>query len=90
MLCDTGPIVAIFDANDPYHQVCRATVENMPREVFITTWPCPTEAMYMLHRVGGFLAQNELWKHFESGWVLLYGLGFTQATKMRLLMEKLL
>ena len=48
ILTDTGPIVALLDSDDPYHSQCVAAAQRLPGEPFLTTWPCFTEAMYLL------------------------------------------
>jgi hypothetical protein len=71
ILCDAGPLVAIVDEADENHARCVAELRRMPAVQFITTWPCLTEAMYMVGRKAGFNAQDELWKFVEDGQVVL-------------------
>jgi uncharacterized protein len=52
-LTDAGPLVALLDADDPYHAACIATAERLPTGPLLTTWVCFTEAMYLLGAVGG-------------------------------------
>jgi predicted nucleic acid-binding protein len=52
-LVDTGPLVALINRNDPHHAACVAVAITLPAEPLVTTWPCFTEAMYLVHRVGG-------------------------------------
>jgi uncharacterized protein len=66
-LIDTGPIVALINRNDPNHVRCREAAKKLVQGVLVTTWPCFTEAMYLLRRAGGFPAQNALWSLLESG-----------------------
>lgn len=63
-LTDTGPLVALININDPYHGRAEGILSRLPRVPLITTWPCLTEAMYLLFQAGGYSAQEELW-----GWV---------------------
>ena len=50
LLVDTGPIVAFFDRNDPYHEACKRCARELSGRVF-TCWPVITEACYLLrHR----------------------------------------
>jgi uncharacterized protein len=46
-LTDTGPLVALLDADDPYHGACVAAAERLPSGPLLTTWVCFTEAMYL-------------------------------------------
>ena len=56
ILIDTGPLVALYNPNDPEHQTCSAVAATLPRNV-LTTWPVVTEASYLLRRTsGGFHA----------------------------------
>ena len=54
LLTDTGPLVALINRNDPHHQRRKAAVREWPATPLLTTWPCWTEAMYLLFRAGGF------------------------------------
>lgn len=47
VLVDTGPLVAIFDADDRHHEVCATTLRRLRGSLF-TAWPAVTEAMYLL------------------------------------------
>jgi predicted nucleic acid-binding protein len=71
-LCDTGPLVALLDADDVHHTRCAAAAALLPPAAMITTWPCLTEAMYLLHRAGGIDAQNALWSLVSGGVLRLY------------------
>ena len=51
ILTDTGPLVALLDADDPYHAECVATLHRLPLGPLLTTWVCFTEAMYSLARL---------------------------------------
>lgn len=68
-LCDTGPLVALIDTTDQYHQACVDGLAALPAAPLLTTWPCFTEAMHLLNRVGGIQAQNKLWEFVVSGLV---------------------
>ncbi len=67
ILTDTGPLVALLDADDRYHQRCLATIETLPAQPMLTTWPCFTEAIYLLGSVGGYLYQEKLWALHQRG-----------------------
>lgn len=69
-LCDTGPLVAMIDADDPYHELCVRTATSLPAGM-VTTWPCLTEAMHFLYRAGGLKIQNELWRFIANGAIRL-------------------
>jgi predicted nucleic acid-binding protein len=67
VICDTGPLIAIIDATDPYHNGTRQMIVSLGATQLITTVPCLTEAFYFLHRFGGWNAQSQLWLLLESG-----------------------
>jgi uncharacterized protein len=47
VLIDTGPLVAIFKADDPYHQTCMASLAEMSQPLY-TCWPVVTEAAWLM------------------------------------------
>lgn len=88
MLTDTGPLVALINRNDPHHQRCKAAVREWPAAPLLTTWPCWTEAMYLLFRAGGYPAQATLWRWQAGGQVRLHELTAAEIDRMAVLMEK--
>lgn len=60
-LTDAGPLVALIDADEPDHEVCRLVLAGL-RLPLLTTWLAFTEAMYLLSRAGGARGQGALWK----------------------------
>lgn len=87
-LTDTGPLVALVDANDPNHAKCVEAAKRLPASPLFTTWPCLTEAMYLLFRSGGSSAQKLLWSLRREGKLVLLDLNSTQVDRMIELMEK--
>lgn len=69
MLCDAGPLVALVDESDEHHARCTDALKHLPPRPLKTTWPCFTEAMYLLGRRGGFRSQRELWGVVTKGLV---------------------
>jgi len=59
-LTDAGALVALLDADDPYHAACVAAAQRLPAGPLLTTWVCFTEAMYLLGTVGGYRYQAAL------------------------------
>jgi predicted nucleic acid-binding protein len=72
ILCDTGPLVALVDGDDPHHSICLKTAGLLPANSLITTWPCLTEAMHLLNRASGLEGQNGLWSYLSDGMMRLY------------------
>lgn len=60
-LTDAGPLVALIDADEPDHEVCRLVLGRLQLPL-ITSWPAFTEAMYLLSRAGGPAGRDALWK----------------------------
>lgn len=86
-LTDTGPLVALINRNDPNHVRCVAAIKQLPYGPLVTTWPCFTEAMYLVFRAGGFPAQAALWQLRSSNRLRLYDLSDSEADRMAELME---
>ena len=57
-----GALIALLDKDDPGHAACVNAAKYLPAVPLLTTWPCFTEAMYLLGEVGGYRYQAELWK----------------------------
>lgn len=62
ILIDAGPLVALNDRRDRWHQGCLAVSATLPAGPFATTWCCFSEAMYLLGRSDGLTLQAELWR----------------------------
>ena len=87
-LTDTGPLVALLDDDDANHEACFATASRLEPGPLLTTWPCFTEAMYLLGTSGGYRYQAELWKLYAAGRLILYDLSPPDVDRMAELMEK--
>ena len=85
ILIDTGPIVALFDKNDNYHDKCLSLLKTI-KEPLITTMPVLTEAFYLL----GFSwqVQDALWELVNQGGIQIYDLKGEQFKRCRELMKK--
>lgn len=60
----------------------------MPAEPLVTTWPCFTEAMYLVFRVGGYPAQVALWGLHTAGTLMLHAPTGDEVARMVELMGK--
>jgi predicted nucleic acid-binding protein len=87
-LCDTGPLVALIDRDDPHHARCVAALDRLPAGALVTTWPCFTEAMYLLGRAGDLAAQDALWGYLADGLVMLHESEPRERERMRALMRQ--
>lgn len=65
-LTDAGLSVALMDADEPDHEVCREALQALTLPL-VTTWPAFTEAMYLLVRAGGARGREALWRLVLSG-----------------------
>jgi len=87
-LTDTGPFVALLDEDDDLQAPCVLASQRLPMEPMLTTWPCFTEAMYLLGDVGGHRYQSRLWALRASGGLLLHDLTPVETDRMQTLMVK--
>jgi predicted nucleic acid-binding protein len=85
---DTGPLVALVNRNDPNHKVCVAATKRLPAGPLMTSWPCFTEAMYLVFRAGGYSAQLALWKLRSAGRLVLLDLSTAEVDRMAELVDK--
>ena len=88
ILTDTGPLIALLDKDDARHADCLMAARSLPSSSLLTTWPCFTEAMYLLGAVGGFRYQEELWKLRQTGRLVLHDLTNSETDRMAFLMSK--
>lgn len=87
-LTDTGPLVALFDADDKFHAQADQALARLPRRPLLTTWPCLTESMYLLHESIGYAAQEELWEWVADGLLQLHPSSEGEWRRMRELMAQ--
>jgi predicted nucleic acid-binding protein len=86
-LCDTGPMVALIDEDDPKHLSCDETLEALGDDDLLTTWPSLTEALHLANRVGGYPAQRRIWQYISKGLIQLHRPGQDEWRKARELMR---
>lgn len=48
-LCDSGPLIALFDRSDGSHERCRAALAEYGGS-FVTSWPVLTEAFHFVNQ----------------------------------------
>jgi len=88
ILVDTGPLVALLDRDDDQHAACVAATKRLPAVPLLTTWPCFTEAMYLLGAVGGYRYQTALWQLWASQKLYLHDLTSSELERMAILMQQ--
>jgi uncharacterized protein len=86
-LCDASALIALINQGDANHSRCVDALSKLPAPL-VTTWSCFTEAMYLLGRYGGWLAQQELWNYAADQILALHLNGEEEQAKMKLLMEQ--
>ncbi len=85
VLVDAGPLVALIDRTDPYHQRCVAALATLHDPLW-TVWPAFTEAMYLLRYDAR--DQRKLWDMVIVGGVRFAEIGLDDCPRMRELMWK--
>lgn len=84
VLVDTGSLVAIIEASDPFHDRCVEALATITEPLF-TVWPVISEAM---HLVGIAVAQERLWGVLEEEQLRLLALEAADLSPIRALMKK--
>ena len=83
-LCDTGPLVAFFDADDWAHEECRTAFGAFEGRL-VTTWPVLDEVFHLLpdrsHR-------RPLWHFILSGGIEVVEVMMAELPRMRSLMDQ--
>jgi predicted nucleic acid-binding protein len=87
LLTDAGPLVAIVEPNDANRTRCLKTADQNPQGL-VTTWPCFSEAMWLLGRRSGYLGQASLWQLVDHAQLILYESAEAELPIMRQLMRR--
>jgi len=85
ILVDTGPLVALTDADDQYSAECTAAFRRV-RQPMGTVWPVLTEAMHFLSDLPK--AQDSVWDMIARGAIHLIPLGPEDVPRIRELMRQ--
>jgi predicted nucleic acid-binding protein len=88
ILTDAGPLVAVLDRRDPYHERCHAAAQLLDDEPLLTTLPCFSEAMYLLGAAGGYHFQEALWNLRAIGDLLVHEMTSGELDRASVLMKK--
>jgi predicted nucleic acid-binding protein len=86
-LTDAGPLFVLFNRKDPDYARCAALLPHL-RAPLVTTWPCFTEAMYLLGRDLGHTAQDQLWQFVVDGLLNIHNSPDPERLRMRTLMRQ--
>jgi uncharacterized protein len=85
VLVDAGPLVALINRRDAFHQACRRTLESLDSPL-TTVWPAFTEAMYLLRSLPP--GQDALLEMVEVGALTFLALDTADCPRLRALMRK--
>lgn len=88
LLTDTGPLVAMVNKRSAEHEQIVAILGKLPNLPLLTTWPCLTEAMYLLYRDCDHAAQDVLWGYVVDELLQLHDLSSDERRRMRELMKQ--
>ena len=83
-LCDSGPLIALFDPSEASHERCCAALEEFCGR-FVTSWPVLTEVFHFLDRPVG---RALLWDFVLSDAVRVEEVLKSDLARMRVLMEQ--
>ena len=85
ILVDTGPLVAIVNADDQHHAECLAASKALPRPLS-TVWPVLVEVMYLLS--GWPRAQEAVWDMVTRASLEILPLSSDDVPRIRELMRQ--
>lgn len=84
VLCDTGPLVSLYDRDDTSHAPCLSALSGRAR-LLRTTWPVLAEAMYLL---GKARRQELLWELILRGGLVLEDIQGDEVPRVHQLMRQ--
>lgn len=85
MLIDAGPIIALFDRSDRYHETIVTFLKTEPCQL-VSTWPAVTEASHMLDFDNN--AQLSMLEWIKRGGMAMYAIESKDVQKMIDLIRK--
>jgi predicted nucleic acid-binding protein len=83
-LCDSGPLIALFDLSDEAHARCSAALRTFAGG-FVTSWPVLTEAFHFIDQARD---RSLLWNFVLRDVIRVEDVLATELGRMRLLMEQ--
>ncbi len=85
VLVDSGPLIALFDGRDRYHETVLRFLKNY-RGALLTTWPVLTEVSHMLDF--NLDAQLDFLTWVDRGGVIVYDIPHTGLSSLIEMMRK--
>ncbi|MGH2862473.1 MAG: type II toxin-antitoxin system VapC family toxin [Solirubrobacteraceae bacterium] len=86
-LTDAGPLIALIDAGESDHELCREALNGIGLPL-LTTWPAFAEAMYVLGARAGWSGQHALWRMLAKNGLELAELDHGLTARIAELMER--
>jgi len=83
---DAGPLFVLFNRKDSNYLRCVSALPLLSGPL-VTTWPCFTEAMYLLGRDLGYPAQDQLLAYITDGLLQIHFQTEKDCDRMRALMK---
>ena len=87
ILIDAGPLIAVLNRSDNHHAACARIIESLDCP-FYTTMAVLTEAMHIVNKRVGGVAQEALWKMILRGDLILEHPSPGELARMAELMSK--
>jgi len=84
-IIDSGPIIALFDGSDKYHQIVVNFLKSFKGEL-ISSWAVITEVSHMLDF--NLNVQIDFLKWCELGGIKIYDISQEEIKNIRVMMEK--
>lgn len=84
-LIDAGPVIALFDSSDRYHQQAVDSVRALSNQL-VSTWPVITEAAHMLDFDPR--AQDGLLEWIERGGIEIHPITRAEVSRIRALIQQ--
>jgi uncharacterized protein len=81
VLIDTGPLLAIYSADDAHHAACISQMDLLPVGKAYTCWPVLTEAVYMLRHKP--TQRDDLLQSVINGDLVLFSLDENDLNEIR-------
>ena len=85
ILIDSGPLIALFDSSDKYHEICVDFIKNNPHQL-LTSLASVTEALHLLDFIRN--AQTDCLSWVISGAVSVEDIGLEDLIRIRELIIK--
>jgi len=86
-LTDAGPLVALLDADEQWHEACVAALDHVTLPL-VMTWPAFTEVIYLLDTPRKASARVALWTMVDDGRLVLADIDESMRRRSRALMEQ--